>query len=98
MYYITINVMSECNGESVLWTTLAAHTTNLTSSLVYYLSQDIFMYSILMLLGVLNIVSCSRSNAAGIGQLFSSDPKVSTVSFTGSCEVGKVSLGGENSH
>ncbi|KAF6028509.1 Ssadh [Bugula neritina] len=47
--------------------------------------------------GVLNIVSCSRSNAAGIGQLFSSDPKVSTVSFTGSCEVGKrisLELGG----
>ena len=40
--------------------------------------------------GVLNVVSCSRPNAAGIGKLFCEDPKVATVSFTGSCEVGKV--------
>lgn len=40
--------------------------------------------------GVINVVSCSRENAASIGQLFCEDPKVATVSFTGSCEVGKV--------
>lgn len=39
--------------------------------------------------GVINIVSCSRHNAPAIGKLFCQDPKVATVSFTGSTEVGR---------
>ena len=41
--------------------------------------------------GVVNVVSASRLNAAAIGKLMCEHRRVATVSFTGSCDVGKVS-------
>lgn len=40
--------------------------------------------------GVLNIVTCSRKNAASVGELLCKSPKVAGISFTGSTEVGKL--------
>lgn len=42
--------------------------------------------------GVVNIVTASRTNTIEIGRLICENPKVATISFTGSTEVGKVLL------
>ncbi|XP_067931027.1 glutarate-semialdehyde dehydrogenase-like [Watersipora subatra] len=40
--------------------------------------------------GVVNVISCSQKNVADVGSLFCSDPRISTISFTGSTEVGRI--------
>jgi len=40
--------------------------------------------------GVINIVTCSRDNAAEVGRLLCESPLISKISFTGSTNVGKV--------
>lgn len=40
--------------------------------------------------GVFNVVTCSRKNAAAIGDLFCKSPLVAGLSFTGSTEVGRI--------
>ncbi|XP_055586105.1 glutarate-semialdehyde dehydrogenase [Uranotaenia lowii] len=40
--------------------------------------------------GVFNIITSSRKNAASIGELLCTSPKVAAISFTGSTEVGKL--------
>ncbi|XP_071123258.1 succinate-semialdehyde dehydrogenase, mitochondrial-like isoform X1 [Mytilus edulis] len=42
--------------------------------------------------GVLNIVTCSRSNAAEVGKMLCENPMVKKISFTGSTVVGKILL------
>ncbi|XP_023343673.1 succinate-semialdehyde dehydrogenase, mitochondrial isoform X2 [Eurytemora carolleeae] len=39
--------------------------------------------------GVVNVITCSRDNVQNIGTELCTNPKVSIVSFTGSCEVGR---------
>lgn len=41
--------------------------------------------------GVINVVTTSRNNTPAIGKSLCEDPKVATISFTGSTAVGKVS-------
>lgn len=40
--------------------------------------------------GVFNVVTCSRKNAAAVGDLFCKSPLVAGLSFTGSTEVGRI--------